>query len=248
MNASRFLLCALSLVWTFPWGQAPAQTPRDPNRARPQPEASPPPPAPAEIADRTATFFMGRIRYSNNNGNDCSDAGEALTKLVSSTSTIRVKKEKTLQILSPELFETPFLFMNGHHKFTLSEAELAIFRKYLAHGGFLLASGCCTNPEFPAAAREELGRVFPGESVRELPYEHDIYKAFHRIGTVPSLHEKRNIHLEGLFHEGRLVAVLCEAGLCCSFSMENQCNIGKGVPPVHARQLALNIAIYALTH
>jgi hypothetical protein len=248
MNTIRLLLCVLWWMATGPRGQAQTQAqkpPGAPGSAAATPSASE---ASGAIQDRTATFFMGRLKYSNNNGNDCSAVGTELMKLVSSTSTIRVQRERTLAIQSPELFETPFLFMNGHDKFTLTEEELGIFRKYFSHGGFLLASGCCTNPAFPAAVRQELGRIFPGESVRALPYEHGIYRAFHRIESVPSLHERKEIHLEGLFYEGRLVAVLCEDGLCCSFSMENRCNNGKGVPPIHGRKLALNIAIYALTH
>jgi hypothetical protein len=48
--------------------------------------------------------------------------------------------------------------------------------------------------------------------------------------------------------EGSLVAVLCEDGLCCAFSANNSCNEGKGVSPADGKRLALNIAVYALTH
>jgi hypothetical protein len=51
-----------------------------------------------------------------------------------------------------------------------------------------------------------------------------------------------------LFYEGNLVAVMCEDGLCCAFSANNTCNTGKGVSPEDGQKLALNIAVYALTH
>lgn len=44
------------------------------------------------------------------------------------------------------------------------------------------------------------------------------------------------------------MAVLGEDGLCCAFSMGNKCNDGKGVSPEDGQALALNIAVYALTH
>jgi hypothetical protein len=44
------------------------------------------------------------------------------------------------------------------------------------------------------------------------------------------------------------VAVMCEDGLCCAFSANNTCNSGKGVSPEDGQKLALNIAVYALTH
>jgi len=138
--------------------------------------------------------------------------------------------------------------MNGHHDFVLSDDELENLRTYFEHGGFLFASGCCTNPPFPRAWRRELGRVFPNESVQPLPYDHPIYRTFYRIERVRNLHENKNVYSEALFYQGRMVAVLCENGLCCAFTMDNSCNVGRGVSPEDGKQLALNIAIFAMTH
>ena len=138
--------------------------------------------------------------------------------------------------------------MNGHNDFVLTAAEIECLKKYLSHGGFYFASGCCTNPKFPEAWRREFGRIFPGEKVRPIPYDHLIYRAFYKIDRIRCLHEPRDIKLEGLFYQGNLVAVMCEDGLCCAFSMNNSCNQGKGVSPEDGKKLALNIAVYALTH
>jgi len=208
-----------------------------------------PAPAPTGPAHGSqSTFFMGRLKYSKNDGNDCSNVGNSLTRLVSGASTANVGEERRLSPADPLLFETPFVFMNGHNDFVLSDPELQNLSAYFANGGFLFASGCCTNPEFPRAWRRELGRIFPGEKVRRLGYEHPIYRASYRIERVRCLHENRDIHLEGLYQQDRLVAVMCEDGLCCSFSMQNQCNAGKGVGPDDGKKLAINIAIYAMTH
>ena len=198
--------------------------------------------------EKQATFFMGRLKYSANDGNDCTGVGNDLMKLVSRASTLKVQDEKIVTLNSPELFETPFVFMNGHNNFTLTETEVENVRKYLGHGGFIFASGCCTNPDFPKAWRREFARIFPGEKVKPIPYDHLIYRSFHKLERVPCLHEKRDIKLEGVFYQGNLVAVMCEDGLCCSFSADNSCNKGKGISPEDGQKLALNIAIYALTH
>ena len=198
--------------------------------------------------DKEATFFMGRIKYSSNDGNDCGTVGKELMELVSKASTIKVQEERKVRLTDPELFETPFLFMNGHNNFVLTEAEVGILRKYLAHGGFFFASGCCTNPDFPKAWRREFSRIFPDCQVKAIPYDHLIYRSFYKIGRVRCLHEPRDIQLEGLFYQGNLVAVMCEDGLCCAFSANNTCNDGKGVSPEDGQKLALNIAVYALTH
>lgn len=201
-----------------------------------------------DSGDKLATFFIGRIKYSANDGNDCGGVGRDLMNLVSRASTIKVQEEKKLKLTDPALFETPFLFMNGHNDFILTAAELEILRKHLSHGGFLFSSGCCTNPKFPQAVRREFSRIFPNEAVKKIPYDHLIYRSFYRIERILSLHARREIHLEGLFYQGNLVAVLCEEGLCCAFTMGNKCNAGEGVSQEDGQKLALNIAVYALTH
>ena len=199
-------------------------------------------------ASRQTSFFMGRVRYSKNDGKDCSGVGRNMTQLVSRVSTITVGNERKVSLTDAELFETPFLFMNGHNDFQLGEPELENLRTYLEHGGFLFTSGCCTNPAFPQAWRREMARLFPGAAPGELPYNHPIYSCFYQISRVRSLHRNVDVHLEGLFYEGRLVAVLCEDGLCCAFSANNSCNVGRGISPEDGKKLALNLAVYAMTH
>jgi hypothetical protein len=46
----------------------------------------------------------------------------------------------------------------------------------------------------------------------------------------------------------RLLAVLCENGLCCAFAQNNRCNVGRGVSVEDGKKLAVNIAVYAMTH
>jgi len=198
--------------------------------------------------DRLSTFFVGRLQFGQNEGSDCGDVGQDLVKLVSRASSIQVQEERDLKLADDGLFETPFVFMNGHNDFVLSEAEIQNLSKYLSHGGFVFASGCCTNPEFPKAWRREFSRIFPGEAVKKIAYDHLIYRSFYKLDRIRSAQGDRDIVLEGLFHQGDLVAVIGEEGLCCSFSMDNSCNRGKGVVPDDAKKIALNIAVYSLTH
>jgi hypothetical protein len=194
------------------------------------------------------TFFVGRLEFATNDGGDCGDVGRSLAQLVAKTSTIEVQNERPVKLDDPALFDTPFVFMNGHDDFVLGEPELENLRRYFVRGGFVLGSGCCTNPEFPIAWRREFSRVFPAEVVQPVGYEHPIYRSFYKIERIHSLNGERDILIDGLAHESRLVAVLCEDGLCCSFAMDNECNRGKGLVPDDGRKLALNIAVYSLTH
>jgi hypothetical protein len=205
-------------------------------------------PAPPADDEKAATFFMGRIKYSANDGNDCGGVGQEFMNLVSRASTVRIQEERKVGLTDPALSETPFVFMNGHNDFVLTEAEMEHLRQYLDRGGFFFASGCCTNPNFPKAWRREFGRLFSDSTIKPIPYDHLIYRSFYKIERVRCLNEPRDIQLEGLFLNGRLAAVMCEDGLCCAFSANNTCNEGKGVGPQDGQKLALNIAVYALTH
>jgi hypothetical protein len=202
----------------------------------------------ATAPDRNATFFVGRLEFGGNGGSDCGDVGHDLIRLVSRTSAIHVQEERKLKLADVGLFETPFLFMNGHHDFVLSSAEIDNLKTYLSRGGFVFASGCCTNPAFPAAWRRELSRIFPGEAVKPIPYDHMIYRSFYKMDRIRSAKGGHDVMLEGLFYQGDLVAVMGEDGLCCSFSMEGSCNRNAGVLPDDAKKIAVNIAVYSLTH
>lgn len=201
-----------------------------------------------ESAAQLSTFFVGRLAFGDNHGGDCGDVGEDLVRLVSRASTIQVQEERKLQLSDDGLFETPFLLMNGHNDFELSDAELENLRKYFLGGGFVFASGCCSNAEFPLAWRREMSRIFAGEKVRQIPYEHLIYRSFYKLERIHSQNGDRDVYLEGLFVEGDLVAVLGEDGLCCGFAMDGSCNLGQGVAADDAKKISLNIAVYSLTH
>jgi hypothetical protein len=199
--------------------------------------------------DKYTTFFVGRLMFANNQGTDCGSVAEELGHLLSRASTITVQNEKKIRLADDDtLFETPFLFMDGHDDFVFSDTELANLRRYFTHGGFMLASGCCSSPGFPLAWRREMSRVFPGETIQKIPYDHLIYHSFYDLDHVENIETHQDILLDGLYHNGELVAVMCQDGLVCAFAMGNECNKGHGIEPDEARKLALNIAVYSLTH
>lgn len=205
-------------------------------------------PAPKSDDSQRASFFMGRMKYGSNRGSDCGQVGKGLIKLVSQVLTVHVDEERKIAPTDPELFETPFVFMNGHNDFVLAEEDIASLRVYFEHGGFMLASGCCTNPAFPKAWKREFNRIFPNVKIKELPYSHPIYRSFHKIERIKCQHEDRDIHLEGLIYKGSLVAAMCSDGLCCGFAMDNACDPNNGITPEDAKKLGVNVAVYALTH
>ena len=88
---------------------------------------------------KTPREFARRWRAGRSLTNSAHDASR-YGQLVSQASTIHVREEKELQLSDDGLFETPFLFMNGHFDFQLSAEEIENLRKYFARGGFVFAS------------------------------------------------------------------------------------------------------------
>jgi len=161
----------------------------------------------AEDPDRT--FFVGRLQFSNNAGRDCGDVGRSMAQIVAQVSTIPVRNERHMTLKGREIFETPFLFMNGHNDFVLSEEELRNLRTYLEHGGFSsppVAARIPRSPRLAARVRPRIrGRKAAAVGLRPSPVP-----AFYRIDRVRSLDRNVDVHVEGLFWKERLVAVMCE--------------------------------------
>src|SRR5258708_39322434 len=95
----------------------------------------------AQSPDRFATFFVGRLHFGSNNGDDCADVGQDLVKLVSRTSNIPVQEQRLMGLRDEALYETPFVFMNGHNDFVLSEEDLSALRRHPGGGWVVSASG-----------------------------------------------------------------------------------------------------------
>ena len=115
--------------------------------------------------------------------------------------------------------------MSDAEKRTFTDEEALSFHKHPTPGKIAIAA------TKPMATQRDLSLAYsPGVAV---PVE--------AIAENPSLAYDYTT-------KGNLVAVMCEDGLCCAFSANNTCNEGKGVSPDDGQKLALNIAVYALTH
>lgn len=106
---------------------------------------------------------------------------------------------------SDQLFSYPLIFMTGHGNISLTEQETRRLRTYLENGGFLYADD---DYGMDKAFRREMRKVFPGQELVELPFNHGLYRCkFDFPNGPPKTHEhdKKPAQGFGLFHNGRLV-------------------------------------------
>ncbi|UCE19279.1 MAG: DUF4159 domain-containing protein [Gemmatimonadota bacterium] len=195
-------------------------------------------------------FTIARLHYRGGGDwyNDPSSIHNLLRKIGERTNIAVQRHQAVVEIMDPELFAYPFLFMTGHGEIKFSEEEIQRLRLYLTHGGFLYADD---DYGMDKAFRREMKRVFPDKELVELPSNHPIYHIDYDFPRgVPKIHEHdaKAPQAFGIFHEGRLIVY---------YTYESNISDGWADPEVHndppekreeAFRMGINIVTYALLH
>jgi hypothetical protein len=111
----------------------------------------------------------------------------------------------TVEVGSAELFNYPFVHMTGHGNVVFSDVDAENLRNYLIGGGFLHIDDNYGMDEY---VRLALKKVFPEQSLIELPWEHEIYKQkFSFKNGLPKIHKHDDKPPQGygIILEGRVV-------------------------------------------
>lgn len=202
------------------------------------------------LASSLHSFEVARLKYGG--GGDWYSDPSSLPNLLSAAAEwARVDvapREGVVEILDPELFSYPYLYLTGHGNVSFTAAEAERLRRYLLAGGFLHADD---NYGMDASFRREMRKVFPDKDMVEVPFDHDIYRwPFGFPQGLPKIHEHHGGPPQGLgyFHDGRLLVF---------YSFNTDLGDGWEDPEVHgdppdkreaALRMGVNIVAYALTH
>lgn len=203
----------------------------------------------AQQSASSSAIKLARVKYAGGGDwyNDPS-AEVNLLRYVSSHTNITVDPVyEYVDLATDNIFLYPLLFMTGHGTIALSDADVRRLRAYLEQGGFLYVDD---DYGMDASVRKELKRIFPGQDLVELPFNHPIYHShFDFPNGLPKIHEHDNKPPQGfgLFHDGRL---------CVFYTTETNPSDGWADPDVHhdsperrdaALKIGTNIIVYALT-
>ncbi len=156
---------------------------------------------------------------------------------------------------SPELLRRPFVYITALESFDLSRLELENLGRYIRSGGFVVVDNGRPDLSFgpaEAALRQMLIKAV-GDRARfeRIPDSHPIYHSFYDLQGPPFGGDYRpgqNVdtprappvdHLEGIFLDGRLVAVYSDMGYgeFWQQSFENEPQLRMGI----------NLVVHALT-
>lgn len=201
---------------------------------------SPPDPPPA--------MTIGRLHYDG--GGDWYANPSSLPNLLSAVRTrtkLRVAtEEKVVTLSDDDLWNVPYIYMTGHGNVHWSDADLATLRRYLQQGGFLHADD---NYGMDASIRRELGRLFPGQALVEVPLDHPVYHLVYDFPKgIPKIHAHDNKPAQGfgIFLDGRLAVY---------YSYQTDLGDGWEDPQVHndppdkresALRMGVNLFAYAV--
>ncbi|HPW66005.1 MAG TPA: DUF4159 domain-containing protein [Salinivirgaceae bacterium] len=153
-----------------------------------------------------------------------------------------------VEVGSSQIFEYPFVHMTGHGNVVFSPSDVKNLRLYLESGGFLhVDDNYGLDPFF----RREIAKVFPDNSLVELPISHPIYNQKYKFPKgLPKIHEHDNKPPQGfgIFVNNKLVVY---------YTYESDISDGWESPEVHnnspetrekALKMGANIIQYVFNH
>lgn len=195
-------------------------------------------------------FTIAQVQYGGGGDwyGDPSAIGNWLSLLRERTEIETAGDRVILKLTDHELYQYPMLYLVGHGNIRLTEDEVFLLRQYLTNGGFLFVND---DYGLDKSFRREISRVFPKQELQPIPNSHPIYHCFYDLPGLPKIHEHDSEPAQGfgIFHDGRMVVFYAYSA-----------DIGDGLedPRVHpedtpeirelASKMAVNIAVYVLTH
>ncbi|HIE05431.1 MAG TPA: DUF4159 domain-containing protein [bacterium (Candidatus Stahlbacteria)] len=194
-------------------------------------------------------FTIVRLQYSGGgNWYWGPSAIPNLLEALNERTTIKTSPDEVrLKPTDPELFRYPVAYITGHGQIGFTDDEVVALRRYLNHGGFLIANDSYGMDKY---FRKEIKRILPDGELVELPFDHEIYHILYDFTNgPPKIHKHDGKPAQGF-------GVYVDDRLACFYVYESDIGDGwedyevyKDPPEKHeaALRMGINIVIYALT-
>jgi hypothetical protein len=172
-----------------------------------------------------------------------------LIKAIRTRTSLPVEATETrITLMDERLWEYPFLHLTGHGNITLSDAEVARLREYLARGGFLHVDD---NYGLDEHIRRELKKVYPDRELVDVPVSHPIYHVVYDFPKgLPKVHEHDGKPARGFgIFLGNRLAVYYTWSTDLGNGWEDLGTYPTDPPEIHeqALRMGVNLFTYAVT-
>lgn len=195
-------------------------------------------------------FQIARLKYEGGGDwyNDPS-AEVNLLKFIEENTTVEVYPEYTfVDIATNDIFSYPFLFLTGHGNVVFNNDEVERLREYLENGGFLYIDD---DYGLDKSIRRELKKIFPGNPLVELPFNHELYHILYDFEQgPPKIHEHDGKPPQGF-------GIFIGKRLAVYYTYESNPGDGWADPEVHkdppekrleALKFGTNLVLYVLSN
>jgi hypothetical protein len=185
--------------------------------------------------------------YGGNHTSRCF-SDEFLSAAQKQTTIATERHFKSVKLDSGELFNYPFVMMTGESDFHFTAKEKENMKKYLASGGFLLASAGCSNKDWDRSFRREMKAMFADKPLKKIEMDHPMFRTVNTIEKLSLGHGgSDDPRLEGIEIDGKMVVAYSSQGLNDTSNTEGCCCCG-GNEIVNSIMVNVNILVYALLH
>ena len=143
-------------------------------------------------------FTFARIKYTSLSGsrgnrwqNDFPDSDWNFSYRLQELTSLKVDPNgKVLELTDPDLFNYPFLVMNGVGSLEFSIDEAQALRQHLLNGGFLMVDDFWGEQEW-ARMKDQMKMVFPNREPVDLPLTHRLFHIVYDMKLKPQVPDIR---------------------------------------------------------
>jgi len=133
-------------------------------------------------------FKVARLQYDG--GGDWYNNPDVIPNLMDFARdrlNIDVEPEQTvLEATDDELFQYPLLYLTGHGRIDLSDAEARNLRNYALSGGLIYIDDDFGMDEH---VRPEIQKIFPDRALQQLSADHALFSRPYSFRQIPRIHE-----------------------------------------------------------
>ena len=219
-------------------------------------------------------FTFGRVVYQNSGGFyrgfgfarwsvDFPSADSNVIRALRATTSLQINAPQAVELTDPDLFDVPFLYILEVGSLQFSPEEVDALREYLLRGGFLLVDDFHGSRQW-TVWESQIKRVFPERDIEEIPRGHPVFHCYYDFEEYPlvpgiaALWNMSNYERDGALYGHRLRGIYDDGGRLMVL-MNWNADLGDGwehaADPGYPREfsvtayrLAVNYAIYAMTH
>ncbi len=198
------------------------------------------------FAGKEGVIQCANLIYGGTHTSRCF-SDEFLSAVQKQTTIPTERRFKSVKLADDELFKYPFVIMTGESSFYFTSKERKNLKKYLAKGGFLLASAGCSNKKWDHSFRREMRTLFGKKPLNKVKMTHPIFSTVKEIKKLVLSHGTDAPRLESIERHGKIIVIYSPHGLNDTAHTEGCCCCG-GNEIANALEVVVNIFVYALLH